>query len=530
MGTARGTRQPGIPAMLDRVLAHSDEALVLTDAAGWLVWASPAATRLLDGSDRPLDAVHPDDRVPVADGLRQVAHSGGLSELRCRVSDGCGGWRGGLLVVADHLDDPAVGAVVTLVRTGGVDAAGAAALEHRADHDALTGLPNRSSVLRRLEGPGRATVLFTDLDGFKAVNDSLGHAAGDRLLTVVAERLRRAVRPGDTVGRLGGDEFVVLAVDVANETVALEVAERIRSALNRPIPLAGRLVRLSVSVGIALGDRPGDELLRDADTAMYRAKQAGGDRCEVFHDGMAGMAAARLEAERVLREALDGGGLAVAYEPVVELETGARQAMAAHLELHDSSGSPGPGRFIDLADRSGLMVSVGAGLLDSACAEAGRHLPATESMWIPVTSRQLHDPRFAGLVDATLTYHRLAPGRLVVSIEEAVLPASSETAWRNLADLRAMGVRLGLVGYGGGGAPLAQLRRAAPHVVCLDPALVAGLDEASTEVVRAYLGLGSALGATTVAVGVERSDQAERLRLLGCRLACGPLFGATRSG
>ncbi|MCU4186233.1 sensor domain-containing phosphodiesterase [Acidiferrimicrobium sp. IK] len=516
---------PSAPAsFLAAVLAHSREAIVVSDQQGNVRWSSPHASVLVQG--RPFDAVHPDDRRQLAGAYRQLASQpGGTAELLCRISDGADGWRVSEVVIANRLDDPEVAGWVTVARDAFSDAASNARLLHRATHDSLTELPNRAALLRHLENHNddRIAVLFVDLDGFKAVNDNLGHAAGDKLLVATAERLRRAVRPGDTVGRLGGDEFVVVASGVERASDAMEIANRVRAAISRPLPLAGRIVRLSASIGIAIGSEARTSaLLADADAAMYRAKQAGRDRCELFETGMAD--AARVASETVLRAALDNDGLAVVFQPITDLHTAAMVAAEARLRLRGDEGDLlAPAPFVDLAERSGLIVSVGAGLLDQACADACRWTGAVGQVWVGLSARQLAECRLAGLVESALVHHELAPDRLVLEVEERVLAAAGEDAWRNLADIKDLGVGLCVDDFGSGGASLAYLRRARVDIIKLDGAFVAGLghDGGDTEVVRAFIGLGEALGLTTAAKGIENATQAELLAELGCQLGQG---------
>ncbi|HET9689611.1 MAG TPA: diguanylate cyclase [Acidimicrobiales bacterium] len=521
----------GLPAaLLDAVVEPAHVRVLLTDRTGRLRWVSPALRPLLR-SVRPIDLVHPDDRRAVAGAFRRlIAHRATTVDTTCRLL-GPDGHDEVHVRMVDATADPEVDAVVVTVDYAD-QVAEAAALAYRADHDGLTGLANRGNLVRSLAAMRQAAVLFADLDGFKGVNDTLGHAVGDELLVAAAERLRRAVRPGDIVGRLGGDEFVVLAAGVDSDDVATEIALRVQVALSQPYHLAGRHLRVTASVGVALGDgRAGAAgLVARADAAMYLAKRSGGGRCQLHRPGMAGADQQHLAAAETLRQTLDHGEMVVAYAPVVDLADGRTVGRTAGLHLLDGRGLP-VGRLADgsevaeAAERSGLAVSVGAGLLDAACAEAAAH-PQVGAVWVPVSARQLRQPRLGALVAGMLGRHHLEPARLLVEVDEQVVAAGGSVVWRSIADLHALGVGLGLSGFGSGGASPAVVRRAAPAIVVLDTTHVGplGTDAGEPDVVAALAGLGRALGARPAAEGVATTEQADALRAAGCALACGPLW------
>ncbi len=388
-----------------------------------------------------------------------------------------------------------------------------AALVHQAFHDSLTGLPNRVLFLDRLgHALARRTrrsststtstaVLFVDVDRFKWVNDSLGHAAGDEVLVAMAERLSAALRPGDTVARLGGDEFAVVCEDLENETEAAGVAERLIDALGGWLTVGGRRIRLTVSVGIAFAagasNEGPDTVLRDADAAMYRAKERGRDRIELFDDAMRTRALARLETENALRRAIDDGELRVDYQPVVELGTERVVGVEALVRWErPDHGLVPPAEFVPLAEDTGLIVPIGAFVLTEACRQVARWNRAG-----------------AGL----------DPALLCLEITESVLMEDADSIGEALDRLKRLGVRLAVDDFGTGYSTLLYLRRFPVDLLKIDRSFVAGLGRSSadTAIVAGVVGLAHGLGLVAVAEGVETAEQAGALQEMGCGLAQG---------
>lgn len=418
-------------------------------------------------------------------------------------------------------------------------------LLHDALHDALTGLPNRSLFLDRLShrlrqsrrGPERPfAVLFLDLDRFKLVNDSLGHAAGDELLVRAARRLEGAVRPGDTVARLGGDEFAVLLEEVPDPHDAVHVAERIQASLQAPLSIGGQQIVTTVSIGIALsatGYERAEDILRDADTAMYRAKSQGRARHEVFDSAMHARAVALLELETDLRQALEREEFEAHYMPVVSLETGRVTGFEALVRWrHPRRGRVPPTEFIGAAEDAGLTIAIDRWVLRQACRQAKawheRFPEAAGRLVVSVnlSGRQFRQPDLLEAVGQALAEAGLEGPNLAVEITENVLIESTGQALHILGRLRRMGVQIYLDDFGTGYSSLSYLQRFPIDVVKIDRSFVARMEprREGHEIVRAIVTLAHNLGLRVVAEGIETADQLAELRTLRCGFGQGALF------
>ena len=415
-------------------------------------------------------------------------------------------------------------------------------LAHRAVHDALTGLPNRVLLMDRLQvalaGVERRTtqvaVFFFDLDGFKLVNDTLGHEAGDELLGHVAERLTELVRPADTVARFAGDEFAVIA-EVPGEEDATDIARRILEAIAAPFVLEAGETFVTASIGIALasgGDEDSESLLREADAAMYRAKQLGGGRHEIYDSRMRARASERIETENALRGALERAEFCVHYQPKVALATGAIVGIEALLRWqHPELGLTGAGEFLTLAEQTSLVVPIGALVLEEALHEAQRWRrahPGHESLQVSVnvSGRQLAWPEFVPSVRRALEETRTEPELLCLEVSETVVVESAKATTAALKELSAMGVRLALDDFGSGLSSLPRMTQLSIEALKVDRPLVADLTRLpeSRSIVAAIVGLAGALGFTSIAEGVETAEQLLVLRELGCEVAQGNYF------
>ena len=429
--------------------------------------------------------------------------------------------------------DAVLVAVVDVTDRNALDAQ----LRHQAFHDSLTGLSNRALFNDRVEhalgrriGAGTPVVLLLDLDRFKLVNDSLGHAVGDEMLVEVARRLEGAVRLGDTVARLGGDEFAVLLEDCA-EGRAEHHAARLLDALGAPMVIGGQHVSGMASIGIAAatpGISAGD-VLRNADVAMYRAKAAGGGRYQVFQPAMYAAALRQMELQAALRQAIDDGQFVLHYQPIIGLTDGGVVGMESLLRWsHPEFGLLDPAEFIPVAEESGLIVPIGAWVLREACAAMTRWTgsggePSDGWVNVNLSGRQLADPHIVEHVRDALASSGLAPQRLTLEITESVLMHDSEANMRRLSRLRELGVRLAIDDFGIGYSSLAYLRAFPVDDLKIDKSFIAGVpqDDDALAVVQTILQLARSLGLRVVAEGVETSAQYLALRALGADLVQG---------
>jgi len=410
-------------------------------------------------------------------------------------------------------------------------------LQYQAYHDDLTKLPNRRALLedldRRIAEREPMTLLFIDLDGFKSMNDSLGHGAGDRLLSTMAERLRRSIRPEDLVARLAGDEFVVL-LETRSTQAALEAAARLLGVIAEPIAIADHQITRTASIGIAVTQRGhvhGDELLAHADVALHRAKQEGGNRSVVFDDGLRRIADERSETEIRLREAITAGQLRLHYQPEIDLRTGELLAVEALVRWqHPEHGLLDAGRFIAVAEESGMIVDLGNWVMAEACRQMAewrlRYPRQTFTMRINMSPAQLATRNIVELVGECLADNEL-PGRLVCfEITEHAVMQDIDRAIDTLHELKSLGVSLAIDDFGTGYSSMAQLKRLPVDALKIDQTFVAGLatDGGDRAIVDATIRLAKSFGLDVVAEGIETQDLVALLLALGCFRAQGYLL------
>jgi diguanylate cyclase (GGDEF)-like protein/PAS domain S-box-containing protein len=415
------------------------------------------------------------------------------------------------------------------------------AMRHEALHDPLTRLPNRTlafdriaQALARRRREGIDVVVFVlDVDRFKMINDSYGHAAGDELLLAVAQRLTGAVRPSDTVARLGGDEFVVICLGPDAASQAAEVAERLCQAVKPPLVLESGEHSVSVSIGITVSagadDHPGS-LLHDADVAMYRAKEGGRGRYELFDEAMRTEVMCRARTEAELRRGLEDGEFQVWYQPVIDLATGRPVSIEALVRWeHPERGLTAPLEFIHVAEEMGLIADIGLTVLEHACRQTAawqRQFDTPLGVSVNVSGRQVTNPGFPAQAATIALLSELRPGTLALEITESVLMEEADSPSMVLGTMRAQGLSLSLDDFGTGYSSLSRLKRFPLDVLKIDRSFIAGVAANPTDraIVKATIEMAHAVGLTVVAEGVETRAQEDQLRALGCDLAQGFLY------
>ena len=415
-------------------------------------------------------------------------------------------------------------------------------IRHMAYHDPLTGLPNRlllkdrlgvalSQALRRQD---LVAVLFLDLDGFKQVNDRLGHEMGDRLLQEVAARLRRLTRSGDTLARLGGDEFVMVLVDLLRPEDVVAAARKILVAMREPFVLLGQGLQVTASIGVSLAPSDAvevDVLIANADAAMYRAKENGRDTYELFTPDLSARAAGRRALALELGMALGQGELSLAYQPVVDLATGGTSSMEALARWSSRDRGPvAPSEFISVAEDTGLIVALGHWVLRTACKEALPWVSGEDrgrSLSVNVSAREMQDPAFVAGVTSILSDASFPPDRLQLDILPGSQPEKSERDLSILGALKELGVTIAADDFGTAGSSFEALRQFPFDAFKLPVAFLGGIPGSARDegIVKSAIRLGRVLGARVVAKGVERDDQLSFLRYHQCDAVQGFLLG-----
>jgi len=508
-----------------------------------IVYGRPLA-ECYQSSNFWFQSVHPDDRVLLECHL-QLLMEKESTELEYRILHPEGGirwlYRRGQLV-RDEANQA--------VRIDGIDSditerkLVTEKLHYNANHDPLTNLPNRLLFLDRLghvlqrnlrRQDYRFAVLFLDLDGFKVINDSLGHAYGDLLLQAIAHRLQQCLRPEDTLARLGGDEFTMLIEEVTTPESVIAIAQRIHQVLEQPFNLKGQEIFTNTSIGIALNHphyRHPQDILRDADTAMYQAKAAGKGRYAIFNQAMHRHAVKRLQRENDLRRAIDRQELTLYYQPIICLQTGQLQGFEALVRWnHPEDGLIMPGEFIAIAEETGLIVPMGDWILREACEqilELQQHFSDLPHLQISVniSSRQLHDQRLMQTLDQILDETQIDPRNLKLEITESLLMDNLALATDVLVELRRRNIQISLDDFGTGYSSLSYLHRFPINTLKIDRSFVMAMEpnDENSAIVRTILTLAHTLGLDVIAEGIETELQLTQLRWLGCELGQGYYF------
>jgi diguanylate cyclase (GGDEF)-like protein/PAS domain S-box-containing protein len=525
---------------LNGTLAGTEDGIMACDGNERLVLVNPAARRLLGVNGEKFEwadiaLTRPDEShaIPSAELPIRRAHRGETVREEEYRSDG--GKR--VLLVSALPMGAGAGALMVMhdvtARKGLEEE-----LAHRALHDPLTALGNRALFKDRVaQAIGRHqredrpfAVMLLDLDDFKTVNDSLGHAAGDDLLVALSARLKEQLRGSDTLARLGGDEFAVLIEGLRDGREAATTAERLLEALRLPFPIRGHDVIAHGSIGIAMGrDDDVDSLVRDADVAMYLAKSRGKARYEFFEQGMQDLVVRRLEFRSELQKALDAEQFVLDYQPAVDLATGEAVGVEALIRWeHPADGRLAPDHFIGIAEESGLIVPIGAWVLMKATADAAqlsRRVPGVD-LSVNLSARQLRDPALLEHVRAALNASGLDPQRLILEITEHVLVEESERLTATLRDLRGLGVRIAIDDFGRGYSALSYLRRFPVDILKIDRAFVSqiGHHVNGGAEAEAIVALAKAFDIQTVAEGIEHDREWTALQAMGCDLGQGFLF------
>ena len=546
-------------ARLSSLVEHASDMICILDHEAIVRYVSPSIERVL--GERPeavlgrdlSELLHPDDRAAALAHIEHIAVQGAApSPTEFRLRHGSGEWRDVEALATNLLDNQSVGGIVLNVRDVSERKAFEAQLTHQAFHDTLTGLPNRALFRDRLEQALErkrrvgepAAILFLDLDDFKAINDSLGHALGDDLLRIVSERLVGAIRSSDTAARLGGDEFAILIDDPGDERYVIDVVERIMNALAEPAMLDHHEVTIKPSIGIAfsdgdvLGAGGAEEMVRNADVAMYLAKDQGKGRYQIFQPEMHAAAVARLELRTELQRAVKAEQFTLRYQPIVDLQTERMVGCEALVRWeHPRRGTISPADFIPLLEESGLIVPLGQFILVEACKQAAllqEENPQDPplSMSVNVSARQLQRAQIVDEVRSALQISGIPPSSLVLELTESVMMQDVDMAILRLEELRGLGVRLAIDDFGTGYSSLNYIRHFPIDILKIDKSFVSDSehDKDVAALTSTIVDLARILNVRAVAEGIEEQAQVQRLRDMGCELGQGFYFARPLTG
>jgi diguanylate cyclase (GGDEF)-like protein/PAS domain S-box-containing protein len=533
---------------LAALIHHATDLILIVDVDSTIRYVSPSVQRMMGVSPATLIGtsgvrlLHGDDVDQARAMLDRLSeHPEAHESFVGRVRHGGGGWRWVEVACTNHLQTAAIHGMTITLRDITERRELEGKLEWQAFHDPMTGLANRvlfadrvgHALTRRSRVASELGVLYIDLDHFKSVNDTLGHAAGDALLHEAARRIQGAVRAVDTVARLGGDEFAVLLEDAGLQECR-DTGERLLGQLTRAFTIEGQEVFIGASIGVTVAE-PGvtlEELVRDADVAMYVAKGAGRGQVVLFEPAMREQVAERLLLEADLRRALEENDLQVHYQPQFDLQSGEVLGAEALVRwTHPERGNIPPSRFVPIAEQAGLMVEMSRFILRSACRDAAlwrlRNGAVAElHVSVNLSGRHLQDPKVVEDVAAALADAKLDPALLTIEITESLMMHNTQGAIAVLRDLKALGITIAIDDFGTGYSSLSFLQQFPIDILKLDKVFVDKLGTADSDeaLARAILALGDALGLATVAEGIETLRQVELLKGLGCLLGQGYLF------
>ena len=537
----------GSEARFRSLAQNSTDVITIVSADGCVEYQSSSIERVFGYAPGELvgtflqDWVHPDDASALLTFVEEAPQRrGGEALVACRLRHYDGTWRHAETTLNNLLHEPSVHGVVLNTRDVSERKELEEELRRRATHDGLTGLPNRTLFTDRVEqavargrrAPAPLALLFLDLDDFKSVNDSLGHAAGDLVLRAVAERLAVCVRPDDTIARFGGDEFAIL-LDGANETEAVTVAQRIIEEMRFPFSVLDHELHVRASIGVrtGAGDERAEDLLSSADVAMYTAKGRGKARFEVFQSEMRSAALQRSSLKSNLEGALDRDELVVHYQPIVDLRSGRAVGVEALLRWdHASRGLLSPGEFIAIAEESGMIIPIGRWVLRTACENARRWqeisgVQAGFTLSVNISARQLQHPSLLNDASAALSESGLDPRCLTLELTETAMVHDTELVLARLAALHDLGVRLAVDDFGTGYSSLSYLHRLPFDVIKIDKSFIERIgDEPEPTLARAIVEIARSLRLDPVAEGIETAGQRDGLVAMGCELGQGYHF------